>query len=180
MAFLGSPRPLKGSSGANAHRRKSVAKVGRESLSQGSCESNKHAASNSGEVRVSLTLVENEIEVGDARRNAHGDWGKKNKQHSACWQTRIAAMSADAATLASDGDCVAQTPANSTDICECGAVAHALDIRVTAAVPPIHVGRLQPGVSGLQPRHGRFVSVETPRSTDLLLTKARRSSEQFA
>jgi hypothetical protein len=84
------------------------------------------------------------------------------------------------AIFASDGDCVAPTPANSTNICECGAVAYALDMQVTAQVSLTHVRRLQPGVSRLQRRHGRFVSVQTPRSTGLLLTRARRNSEQFA
>lgn len=93
-------------------------------------------------------------------------------QLSACGQTYIAAMRADAATFASDGDCVAPTPANSTNICECGAVALALDMRVTAQVSLTHVRRLQPGVSRLQRMHGRFVSVRTPRSTDFAPDKS--------
>ena len=72
--------------------------------------------------------------------------------------------SADGAVFASEGDCVAPTPAGSTNICEGGAVAYVLGIRVTAQVPLTHVRRLQPGVSRLQQRRGRLVSVQTPCS----------------
>ena len=84
---------------------------------------------------MSLTLAKNEIEIDGTRRNAHGGREKKNMQLSACGQTYIAAMGADVATFANDGDCVAPTPANSANIRECGAVAYALDMRVTAQAP---------------------------------------------
>lgn len=93
-------------------------------------------------------------------------------QLSACGQTYIAAMGADVATFANDGDCVAPTPANSANIRECGAVAYALDMRVTAQLSLTHVRRLQPGISRLRRRHGRFVSVRTPRSTDFAPDKS--------
>jgi hypothetical protein len=57
-------------------------------------------------------------------------------------------------------------PANSPNICECDAVAYVLDMRVTAQVSLTDVRRLQPRVSRLQRRHGRFVGVQTPHSTD--------------
>lgn len=118
-----------------------------------------------GEGWLSLTLAKNEIEIDGTRRNAHGSREKKNMQLSAWGQRCIAALRAAMATFASDGDCVAPTPANSTIICECGAVAYTLDMRVTAQVSLTHVRRLQPGVSRLQRRHGRFVGVQTPRSS---------------
>jgi hypothetical protein len=62
---------------------------------------------------------------------------------------------------------VASKAADSTNIYACGAVAHMLDIGVTARVSRVHVGQLQPGVPGLQWRHGRFVSAQTPRSIDI-------------
>lgn len=62
---------------------------------------------------------------------------------------------------------MASKAADSTNINAYGAVAHTLAIGVTARVSRVHVGQLQPEVPGLQWRHGRFVSVQTPRSIDI-------------
>lgn len=125
-----------------------------------------------GEGWLSLTLAKNEIKIDGIRQNAHGGREKKNMQLSVCEQTCVAATRANVATFASDGDCVAPTTADSANICGSGAVAYALDMRVTAQVSLTHVGRLQPWVSRLQRRHRRFVSVQTPRSTDFAPDKS--------
>ena len=65
----------------------------------------------------------------------------------------------------SESDCVASSPAGSPNICEGGAVAYALGIRVTAQVPLTQVGQLQPGASRLQQRSGGLVSAQTPGLT---------------
>lgn len=104
-------------------------------------------------------------------------------QLSACGATPTTAMSTDRTIFAGEGDCAAPTPAGSTNICEGVAVAYALGILATAQVPLTRVRRLQASGSRLQRRHGRSVSVQTPRSTDFVpgkMTRARRNSEQFA
>jgi hypothetical protein len=124
----------------------------------------KRASTNSqGGGRLSLTLVENRskstahagmlVEAGERRACNLAPTGKYSSQ----------ILKADWTVFANDGDCVAPGPLISTNICECGAVAYRRDTRVTAQLPLTRVRRLQPGVSRLQRKPGRFVSVQRPR-----------------
>lgn len=151
--------PLRGPR-RSARERKSITKVGRESLLR---ECRAHRRQRSRESELSLTLVQGEIEIGRTRRNAHGNREKKNMQLSACGRTRIETMDANVAISASDGDCVAQNPPIRSISANVAQLAMRLYNRVTAQVPRTHVRRLQSSVARLQPRHGGFVSVQTPR-----------------
>jgi hypothetical protein len=110
-----------------------------------------------------LTFVEDEIGIGDTRRNSHGDRKKKSIQPSACGQTAHRGDGRQRSHVRRRWRLHGAFPANSIYIRDCGAVAYVPGIRVTAQVRRTHVRRLQAGVPGPRLKDGRFVNVQTPR-----------------
>jgi hypothetical protein len=155
--------PLKGSSERTLTVASRSRKLAENRSALGLCESDKHAATNAEEARLSLTLAKKRDR--NRQQTAECSWrqGRRTCNLAPCGQTPTAMTSADRAIFASERDCMTPTQAHPTDICECGAVACPLGIRVTAQVPLIHVGRLQPGVSRLRQEPDRLMGVLTPR-----------------
>jgi hypothetical protein len=73
---------------------------------------------------------------------------RKNIQLSAGETTPTATMSPDRTIFPDEGDCMAPTPAGSTNICKGGAVAYAFSIRVTAQAPLTTLGGCSRGYRG--------------------------------